>query len=107
MTFSESGRKANDLASNDLPELECELAEIGNERNLLSQNVESQWPNIPPEAISYLAKTCPTPELMSVVVSQLNDLSEDEAELLSDPDLMPYLIAVSYTHLTLPTNREV
>ncbi len=92
MTFFESGHGASNLAPNDLPELKCELAEIGNERVSLCKHVESQWPNIPPEAISYLAKTCPKAELMSVVVNQLNDLPEGEAQLLSDPDLMPYLI---------------
>lgn len=92
MTFSESGHNESDLASKDLPELKCELAEISGERVALCNSVESQWPSIPPEAISYLAKTCPTPELMSMVVNQLINLPEDEVPLLSDTDFMPPLI---------------
>ena len=30
-----------------------------------------------------------------------------ETELGADPDITPMSITVSYTHLTLPTNREV
>jgi len=92
MTFSENGHDVSDLTSKDLPNLKCELAEIGSERVALCNSVENQWPSIPPEAISYLAKTCPTPELMPLVVCKLIDLPEDEAPLLSDPDLMPHLI---------------
>ena len=92
MTFFESGHEVSDLAPKDLPELKCELADIQNERGVLCKNVETQWPNIPPVAISYLAKHCPKPELMSRLVNQLNELPKDETLLLSDPDLMPHLI---------------
>ncbi|MGB0907383.1 MAG: hypothetical protein ACPGVT_07805 [Maricaulaceae bacterium] len=92
MTYSESGHERSEPASKDLPELKCELAEIDDERFALCKRVENQWPNIPPEAISYLTKSCQRPELMSPVVNRLHDLPENEIQLLSDPDLMPHLI---------------
>jgi len=92
MTFSENGNETDNLATKDLPELECELSEIGNERLTLCYVIEHQWPNIPPHAIQYLANHCPRPELMSPVLTELRSLLADDPEALSDPNLIPIVI---------------
>jgi len=92
MTFSESSYDGDNLASKGLPELKCELAEIGNERIALCETVQNQWPAIPPQAIRYLAENCPKPELMSLILTELRTLLSDNPEILSDPTTMHLLI---------------
>jgi len=65
MTFSEIGAASNRPTEKSLPELQNELADINLERCDLCVALEDQWPDIPPEAIHYLAETCPKPEFMS------------------------------------------
>jgi len=92
MTLSESGYNTNDLATKKLPELKCELAEINEERTGLCDSVENQWPDIPAEAVRYLANNCPKPELMSVALVELQNIITDNPVALSDPSIMHLII---------------
>jgi len=92
MTLSESGNDRDNLATKDLPELNCELSEIGEERVVLCEVIENQWPDVPPEAVRYLANNCPKPELMSPVIAELQLLLADDPNVLSDPNIMALLI---------------
>jgi len=92
MTFSENGHDSGNPASKELPELKCELAEIENERVALCGTVENQWPDVPPQAIRYLAENCPKPELMSLVISELRTVLSDIPEATTDLSIMHLLI---------------
>ncbi len=92
MTFSEIGFDADSNVDKGLSTLETELSDINSERSQLCSGIESQWPNIPPEVVNYLANNCPRPELMTEVLGKLGHLSKTDPKLLSDTDLMPYLI---------------
>lgn len=109
MTFSESGHNESELASKDLPALQCELTEIGNERITLCDAVENQWPGIPPQAIRYLADNCPSPELMSPLVAELNTLVTNDPEIFSDPSLIPIIIGdlILTKNISLVRNNEL
>jgi len=92
MTFSENGHNADIPAEKTLPELQSELIGINRERYGHCNSLERQWPNIPPEAIHYLANNCSKPELMSPALAELRRVLAVDPETLSDPSLMPIII---------------
>jgi len=92
MTFPETGLQPDSPLSPSLPELQADLECIDQERCGLCQSVEAQWPDIPHEAISYLASNCPKPELMSAALSEMQHLLREDPSVLDDPELLPFLI---------------
>ena len=92
MTFSENGHGTDIPAEKSLLELESELSVINQERCNHCNYLEKQWPNIPPEAIHYLANNCPKPELMSPALAELRCVLTVDPETLSDPDLIPIIV---------------
>jgi len=109
MTFSESSHDSENLASKDLPELKCELSQIGKERTVLCETIENQWPDIPPQAIRYLADLCPEPELMSPLMAELNSLVAGDPKIFSDHSLIPIIIddLILTANLAFAGNDEI
>jgi len=109
MTFSEIGAASNRPTEKSLPELQNELADINLERCDLCVALEDQWPDIPPEAIHYLAETCPKPEFMSAVLMELQAVIKTDPSALSDPDLVAptvdYCISIAST-LTMQDEKS-
>ena len=92
MTFSENGSSANEKVEENLSTLETELSGINYERFKLSSDIENQWPNIPPEAINYLSNKCPKPEFMTMVLEQMEQLSDSDPTIWSMSGLWKSLI---------------
>jgi len=92
MTFSENGSSANEKVEENLSTLETELSGINYERFKLSSDVENQWPNIPPEAVNYLSNKCSKPEFMTMVLEQMEQLSDSDPTIWSMSGLWKSLI---------------
>jgi len=95
MVFSETDSGADIQINKSEEELKFELTAINQERCDHCKALENQWPNIPPEAIHCLAQNCPTPELMSLALTELQRVGTKNPEMLSDPDLIQIVVSDS------------